>query len=98
MVLRKVRPVTNQPLQLRSGEIGVDAQPRAPVDKDVTTRGLVLFAYRVATPALPDDGRVQRFARAPLEHRDRLALVGNADAGDVPDPVGIAIQQFSGDL
>ncbi len=80
--LARALHVVEQPGELGAGEIGIEEQAAAGGD----LRLLALAAQRGAgvggAPVLPDDGAVDRLAGLAVPDHHRLALVGDADAGD----------------
>ena len=77
------RHVVEDPGDLGAGEIGIDDQAGLFGD-----RGLVAFALEPGADiggaaVLPDDGAMDRLSGSAVPHHRGLALVGDADGGDV---------------
>ena len=81
--LHGTRDVLQNPLQLGAGEIGVDDETGLAPDH----RGVAGFSQPVARPGgaaiLPDDRVADRLAGFAIPDDGGLALVGDADGGDV---------------
>ncbi len=77
------RHVVEQPLELGAGEIGVEHQPGLRRDRRRLARGAQRVAHRRRAAVLPDDGVGDRPPGRALPQQRRLALVGDADGGDV---------------
>ena len=75
--------VVEQPGDLGGREVGIEQQPGLGRDHRLVARGLELAAGVGGAPVLPDDGVVDRLAGAPVPEHAGLALVGDADGGDV---------------
>ena len=75
--------VLEQPSQLGAAEVGVDDQPRGLAHGIGLALGAQLLAQRLGAPVLPDDGAVHRAAGVAPPQHGGLALVGDADGGDV---------------
>src|SRR5262249_11880322 len=69
--------------QLRRREVRVDHQAGARAYLLLEPAAAQRVTDRRGLARLPDDRRVDRPARAALPHHGRLALVGDADRGDV---------------
>jgi len=82
--------VAHQPLQLRSGEIGIELQARARMDECFTFSGRVLRTNRIATAALPDDSRKERAASSAIKDDDSLTLIRDGKSGNRGDLVPMA--------
>ncbi len=89
--------VIEQPAQLRAGEIRVGEQAGAAADLVLGAAGLQLVAQRGGAAVLPDDGVGQRLAGAAVPQHGGLALVGDADGGDVARRQPGALERFGGD-
>ncbi len=79
--------VVEQPGDLGAGEIGVEQQ--AGLGGDVPARAPSAFSCCAGVggaPVLPDDGAVDRLAGRAVPDDRGLALVGDADGGDVGRP------------
>ena len=61
-------------------------------------RALELIAEPGGAPVLPDNGVVDGLAGAPVPDHGRLALVGDADRGDVPGSEARLGQRLARDL
>ena len=77
-----------QPLQLGGGEVGVEDEPGPLADEGLDSLGPELVAPCGRPAVLPDDGAMQRPARAPVPHHCGFALVRDADRGDRMPGVG----------
>ena len=75
--------VVEQPGDLGGGEIGIEQQPGLGRDRRLVPRQLQRPADVGRAPVLPDDGAVDRLAAAPVPDEAGLALVGDADGGNV---------------
>ena len=75
--------VVEQPGDLGGREIGVEQQAGLGRDHRLVPGALQRAAHVGGAPVLPDDGAVDRLARAPVPDDAGLALVGDADGGDV---------------
>ena len=71
------------PLELRAAEIRVDNQTRLFADHLRPTVALQLLAKLRRAAALPDDRRADRLARLAIPEHCRLALIRDADGGDI---------------
>src|SRR5581483_250539 len=83
-----------KPGDLGAREVSVDDQPCLRPDSLRHAAAVArpqLVARRGRSPALPDDGRRDRLAGERVPDDGRLALVGDADSGDLPiaDPGGL---------
>ena len=77
------RHVLQDPGDLGAGEIGIEQQAGL-VRHHLLVPGLLqVTAEPGGTAVLPDDGVVHRLAGRAIPHHGRLALVGDADAGQV---------------
>ena len=72
-----------QPLDLRAGEVRVEHEPGALAEERLAALRLQLVAARRGAPVLPDERVVQRLAGVGIPGDDRLALVRDADPGEV---------------
>ena len=76
--------VLHQPGDLAGGEIGIEAAGRLRFCTSAPWPACSSFWHRRGAPAiLPDDGVVHRLAGLALPQHRRLALVGDADGGNV---------------
>jgi mannonate dehydratase len=75
--------VVEQPAQLGAGEIGIDHQSRRGAHCFFEPVALELLALLRGTAVLPDDGAVDRTAAAPIPDDYCLALIGDADRGNI---------------
>ena len=75
--------VIEQPGDLRPGEIGIEQQARAPADEGLGAFRLEALAGIGRAPVLPDDRAVDGPAGRALPDDRGLALVGDADGGDL---------------
>ena len=73
------RGLAEDPLELRRREVRVGDEPR-PVADEI---GGELLAPLGRAPVLPDDGAVGRLAARPIPDDRRLALVRDADRGEI---------------
>ncbi len=69
--------------ELGAGEVWIEHQPGFLPEHRLETSGLQRLADRRTDAALPDDRVCHRLARDAVPHDRRLALVGDADRGDV---------------
>src|SRR2546430_4451051 len=81
--LLRTSDLIEDPTDLGPGEVRVDHQAGALAHQLLVTVGAQSLADGRACPALPDDGGIDRTARRTLPHDGRLALVRNADRGDL---------------
>src|SRR5438270_1657086 len=79
----RVGDVVEDPRDLRPGEIGVQHQARAGPHQRLVALGPQPVADGGGAAALPDDGAVERRAGRAVPDDRRLALVGDADGGEV---------------
>ena len=75
--------VVEQPGELGSGEVGVEDEPGALAKERLEAARLQHVARRRGAPVLPDDGVADRLAGRAVPDDRRLALVGDAERGDV---------------
>ena len=75
--------MVEDPADLRAGEIRIDRQARLVANLIHESLGLECRGDRCRLAGLPDDGVVDRTARLLVPDHGRLALVRDADAGDV---------------
>ena len=75
--------VVEDPRDLGAGEIGIDDQAGFGRDRGLVAFGLEFGADVGGAAVLPDDGAVDRLAGDAVPHHGGLALVGDADRGDV---------------
>ena len=75
--------VVQDPLELCGREVGVDDQPGLLPDQVGQAAGLQLIAVLACAAALPDNGVVDRLAGVTVPDDGRLALVRDANGGDV---------------
>ena len=75
--------MVEDPADLRAGEIRIDRQARLVANLIHEPLGLERLGDRCGLAGLPDDGVVDRTARLLVPDHGRLALVRDADAGDV---------------
>ena len=81
--LLRARDLIEDPTDLGPGEVRVDHQAGALAHQPFVAIRAQSLADGRASPALPDDGGMDRTARRTLPHDGRLALVRNADRGDL---------------
>ena len=81
--LSRAGDVIEDPAQLGAGEIGVDQKAGLFADLLFPAIGAQLLAQRRRPAALPDDRVIHGAARFLFPDDRRLALVGDADSGDV---------------
>ena len=81
-----------QMLDLGAGEVGVDHQAGLLLEQRLQTVGLQSIADRSGDAALPHDRVRHRTSGRALPQHDRLALIGDADRGDVVAP-GLGLAQ-----
>ena len=77
------RTLSSSQLDLGAGEVGVEDQAGLLADAAARARRPSAVADRRGAAALPDDGVGDRPAGRALPEDGRLALVGDADRGDV---------------
>ena len=75
--------VVEQPADLRAGEIGVDEEAGALADLGLEAAQAEILADVGGAAALPDDGVVDGAAGRAVPDNGSLALVGDADGGNV---------------
>ena len=75
--------MVQQPGDLCPGEIGVEQQAGDLGHTSLAPRRAQAFASRLGAPVLPDDRPVDRGAGLAVPDHHRLALVGDADGGDL---------------
>ena len=75
--------VIEDPGDLGAGEIGIDDQAGLGGDRRLVAFALQSGADIRGAAVLPDDGAVHRLAGGAVPHHGGLALVGDADRGDV---------------
>ena len=75
--------VVEDPFQLGGRKIGVDDKAGLLPEALGVAAGFQLVAEGAGPPALPDDGVVDRLAGVTVPDDGGLALVGDADGGDV---------------
>ena len=75
--------VVQQPRDLGGGEIRVEEQAGFRRNLGLVTGGAKRGAYVGCAPVLPDDRAMDRLAGLPVPDDHRLALVGDADGGDI---------------
>ena len=83
--LPRARDVIENPGDFRRRKIGIEPQPGAPPHQAFGAAGGERLADGGGAPVLPDDRRMDRRAARPLPDQRRLALIGDADGGDVRD-------------
>ncbi len=81
--LARARHVLQQPGDLGAGEVGIDNQARALAYETFVSAVLECLALRSRSPALPDDGAVNRLTALAVPEDHRLALIGDPEPGDV---------------
>ena len=92
----RARHVVQNPAHLGCGKIRVEDEAGLCGDRFPSTTLLQKFTQRSCAPVLPDDCGMNRLARCALPHNDGLALVGDADGGDLPRPGDHARKDFRG--
>src|SRR4029077_13802254 len=86
--------VPEQPAQLRRAEVRIEDEPRLAPQEVLRARGAERVAMVGGAPILPDDGAVDGAPATPVPEDRRLALVRDADAGDVaPAGAGAAARR-----
>ncbi len=75
--------VIEQPGDLACGEIRIEQQPGRGGDPRFMACATQIVTSAGGAPVLPDDGVVDRLAAGAIPDEGGLALVGDADAGDV---------------
>ena len=81
--LARARHMVEQPGDLGGREIGIEQQPGARCDHGLVPRLPQRGAGVSRAPILPDDGIVDRLAGRAVPDDRGLALIGDADRGDV---------------
>ena len=81
--LTRAGDVFEQPVDLRAGEIGVDDEAGLGAEGIGQALGLERVAVFARPAALPDDGVVDGLTGDLIPDDRGLALVGDADGGDV---------------
>ena len=89
--------VVENPADLAAREVGVDEQPGLLLDQRPGAVRLQPLAEVRGPPILPDDGVVDRLAGLAIPDDGRLALVGDADGGDVLGRQTRAPERLDGD-
>ena len=79
----RARHVVEDPGDFGAGEIGIDDQAGLGRDRRLVAFILQFGADIGGAAVLPDDGAVHRLPRGAVPHHGGLALVGDADRGDV---------------
>src|SRR5215470_953012 len=82
-LLPRVFHVLQEPGDLRPRKIGVGHQAGLLANDAVEFFPFQLVAHQSRAPALPDDSVVNRLSARAIPDDGRLALVGDADGGDV---------------
>src|SRR5215218_8339954 len=90
--------VPDQPLDLGAREVRVDDQPGALADQPLMSLLAELVAARGRAPILPDQGAMDRLAALRVPGHNRLALVGDADPGQVRSLYGAVGERRDRDL
>src|SRR6185295_17933312 len=72
-----------QPGKLGAGKVRVEDEPGLLPEERLEAALLQRLARRRGAPVLPDDGVAERLAGAAVPEQGGLALVGDADRGDV---------------
>ena len=75
--------IFEEPGDLGAGEIGVGHETRLLAQRAVKAFAPDAVAHGGGAAALPDDGVIGRLAGRAVPQQDGLALVGDADGGDV---------------
>src|SRR6185437_3006505 len=75
--------VVEQPLDLRTREVGIEDEAGACAHETFPTAGTQLLAAIGGAPVLPHDRPVQRLAGGGVPHAHRLALVGYPDGHEL---------------
>ena len=75
--------VIEQPGELGAGEIGIEQEAARGGDLRLAAGGAERRAEIGGAAILPDNGRMDRLAGLAIPHHHRLALVGDADGGDI---------------
>ena len=88
------RYVFQNPLELRARKISVEHEARLLLDHRCQPARLEPVTRARRTSILPDDGVADRLARSAIPHHRRLALVRDADGGDVRRTQARAIQRL----
>ena len=90
--------MVEDPLDLRAREVGVDDESRLLLELIDETLTLQVLAYIRRLARLPDDGVVDRPSCRSVPDDRRLALVRDADGGDVTRDESRLLESFSHDL
>ena len=91
----QLRVLPEQPGQLRSGEVGVENEPRALAYGGLVAPFPQLSADPGCSPVLPHDGTVDRLQRLTVPDNDSLPLVGDPHGGHLYS-VAAATQRLPG--
>src|SRR5688572_6436127 len=81
--LARAGNVVEQPAEFAAGEVGIDDEPGALLDILRVTGGREFVAGAGGAAILPDDGVVDRLTGFAIPQHGGLALVGDADGGEV---------------
>ena len=82
--------MVEQPRELGAGEIRIEEQTGFPAEQRLQAAELQFSAQAGGAAVLPDDGAVERPAGATVPEQRGLALVGEADGGDLfPRQIGL---------
>ena len=81
--LARAGHVVEQPLELGAGEIGIDDEAGLRGDQGGVARFAQRVAQRRGAAILPDDRVGDGLAGRPVPQHGRLALIGDADRGDL---------------
>ena len=92
------RHMVQQPADLAAGEVGVNDQARLARDQVAVAGALEIVAEPGRPAVLPDDGVMDGLAGPAVPDDRRLALIGDADGGDVSGPQSGAGQRRPGDF
>ena len=86
----RIGHVVEDPAQLGTCQVGVEHQTRPALEQLFVARRAQFVAQARGSPVLPHDGVVHRLPGTPIPHHRGLALVGDADGGDVaPRQTGV---------
>ena len=88
--------MVQDPRHFGAREVRVQDEPGSLLEKGFQTLGPQRRAGGLGAPVLPHDGMVQRLACAAVPHHRGLALIGDANAGDVAGLQSGVLQCLSG--
>ena len=93
--LARAGDLVEDPGDFRSRKIGIDDQAGLFRNRGLVAFGLQSRADIGGAAVLPDDGAMHRLAGGAVPHHGGLALVGDADRGDVPGADACFLQRLA---